>query len=243
MRQREDAARETFRSLVIQLKQRCRIPESDRIQTTGKWKKDKKNCCGIILAVFLEERLCSLKMLRIFSVKRNRDTLGLFVDFDMSSQGVGEKTQKKITKPGSGDERSTYIKMLTDQSADNDVTAVGTRDRIGVNALAISGLVPVAGEWSIGETFTEDSVSGAFPMYHSSGFVERDSRTGNDAVSGASGELGRDLGLDVTRYFEQGKVSVGAVCSGNRTMFPTGIPSSGACPQKTGTQPVRWVSA
>jgi len=72
------------------------------------------------------------------------------------------------------------------------------QDRIGVNAYTVMGMAPIAGKWSISTTYTNDSVSGASPEYHS------------HIVSGASSHDKRqavDLGL--TRYFQRGTVSLG----------------------------------
>jgi hypothetical protein len=90
-----------------------------------------------------------------------------------------------------------YLNYQDSQSADTPATAgLLTRDRIGVNALSFMGMLPVAGEWSVGVSFMEDSVTGASPAYHSSGFPVSKSK----AISG---------GLQLTRYFPQGNVTAG----------------------------------
>ena len=72
----------------------------------------------------------------------------------------------------------------------------GSQDRIGVNAYSVNALVPVAGEWSIGTTYTSDSVSGASPMYHSSGLTRMT-------------DLRRAIDVELTRYFSRGTLSIG----------------------------------
>jgi len=69
-------------------------------------------------------------------------------------------------------------------------------DRIGVNAYSVSALVPIAGEWSIGTTYTYDSVSGASPTYHTSGLTTmKDHRNVID--------------VEATRYLSRGTVTAG----------------------------------
>ncbi|MCX6179507.1 MAG: DUF3570 domain-containing protein [Chlorobiales bacterium] len=75
-------------------------------------------------------------------------------------------------------------------------SASGFQDRIGVNAYSVTALVPIAGEWSVGTTYTSDSVSGASPTYHSSGLVKMT-------------DLRRALDVQLTRYFSRGSVSFG----------------------------------
>jgi hypothetical protein len=97
-----------------------------------------------------------------------------------------------------------YLNYQDSQSGDTPFTAGLSRDRIAVNALSLMVTAPVAGEWSIGGSFMEDSVSGASPAYHSSGFPA------GKAVSGASGELRHAGDLNLTRYFSRGSLT-GAV--------------------------------
>ncbi len=99
-----------------------------------------------------------------------------------------------------------YLNYQDSQSADTPVTAhLSNMDRIAVNALSLQVLMPVAGEWSVGVSFMEDSVTGASPAYHSSGFPASES----DVKSGASGELRHSVDLQLTRYFPQGSVTAG----------------------------------
>ncbi len=72
----------------------------------------------------------------------------------------------------------------------------GSQDRIDVNAYSIMALVPVAGKWSVGTTYTSDSVSGASPAYHSSGLAKMT-------------DLRRVIDVQITRYFSRGSVSFG----------------------------------
>ena len=75
-------------------------------------------------------------------------------------------------------------------------SSAGSSSRMGVNAYSMTALVPVAGEWSIGTTYTSDSVSGASPMYHSSGLTKMT-------------DLRRAVDVDITRYFSRGTLSIG----------------------------------
>lgn len=100
-----------------------------------------------------------------------------------------------------------YLNYQDSQSADTPATAsLSSRDRIAVNALSFKAVMPVAGEWSVGVSFMEDSVTGASPAYHSSGFPVSKS----DVESGASGELRHSVDLQLTRYFPQGSVTAGS---------------------------------
>ena len=99
-----------------------------------------------------------------------------------------------------------YLNYQDSQSADTPATAsLLSRDRIAVNALSIMATMPVGAEWSVGVSFMEDSVTGASPAYHSSGFPASKSK----AVSGASGELRHAVDLQLTRYFQQGSITAG----------------------------------
>ncbi len=105
-----------------------------------------------------------------------------------------------------------YLNYQDSQSADTPETAsLSSMDRIAVNALSLKALMPVAGEWSVGVSFMEDSVTGASPAYHSSGFPARESNneSEHDAESGASGELRYSVDIQLTRYFPQGSVTAG----------------------------------
>ena len=75
-------------------------------------------------------------------------------------------------------------------------SSAGSSSRMGVNAYSMTALVPVAGEWSIGTTYTSDSVSGASPMYHSSGLTRMT-------------DLRRAIDVELTRYFSRGTLSIG----------------------------------
>ncbi len=96
-----------------------------------------------------------------------------------------------------------YLNYQDSQTGDTAVTAGMSRDRIAVNALSMMVIAPIAGEWSIGAALMEDSITGASPAYHSSGFPA------TKAVSGASGELRHAGDLDLTRYFSKGSVTFG----------------------------------
>ena len=78
------------------------------------------------------------------------------------------------------------------------------RERIGVNAFSIMGMVPIAGKWSITTTYTNDSVSGASPSEHTN--------YSTNFISGASRikELRQAVDLGITRYFQRGTVTLGS---------------------------------
>jgi hypothetical protein len=71
-------------------------------------------------------------------------------------------------------------------------------DRVGVKANAVSVLAPVAGDWSIGGSWTRDVVSGASPAFHSEELLSADF----DET-----RLGREA--EITRFFDRGSLSLG----------------------------------
>jgi len=118
-----------------------------------------------------------------------------------------------------------YLNYHDSQSGDTAQTAGMSRDRINVNALSFMGMVPIAGKWTVAATFIEDSITGASPTYHSSGFP---SRTANhDASSGASGELRHAGDLTVTRYFSRGTLSLGTSYSQESDYISRGVSLNG----------------
>ena len=74
------------------------------------------------------------------------------------------------------------------------------QERISVNTYSVSAMAPIAGKWSITTTYTNDSVSGASPEYHS------------HMVSGASSipENRQAVDLSITRYLPMGSVTLGS---------------------------------
>jgi hypothetical protein len=95
-----------------------------------------------------------------------------------------------------------YLNYQDWQTGDTPLTSGMTRDRIGVQALSLMAMVPIAGEWSLNVTFLEDLVTGASPAYHSSGFPS--------SVSGASALDLRHAGdMQLTRYFSRGSLTGG----------------------------------
>ncbi len=91
----------------------------------------------------------------------------------------------------------------------------GFQDRIGVNAYSVSALVPVAGKWSIGTSYTSDSVSGASPAYHSSGLTTmKDFRQAVD--------------VQLTRYFSKGSVNIGTSYSKESDYISRGFSLQGS---------------
>jgi hypothetical protein len=73
-------------------------------------------------------------------------------------------------------------------------------DRISVNAYSVSAMAPIAGKWSINTSYTNDSVSGASPEYHT------------HMLSGASSipENRQAVDLSVTRYMQKGSLTAGS---------------------------------
>ena len=84
-------------------------------------------------------------------------------------------------------------------------------ERISVNAYSVSAMAPIAGTWSITTTYTNDSVSGASPEYHSH-------------VSGASKihENRQAVDLGVTHYLSKGSVTVGSSYSSENDYISRG---------------------
>lgn len=75
-------------------------------------------------------------------------------------------------------------------------------DRIGVQANAISALLPIAGKWSVEGTITVDSISGASPSYQSQrqrSASFKDQRIGTDFA--------------ISRYFDRGSFTFGVANS------------------------------
>lgn len=72
-------------------------------------------------------------------------------------------------------------------------------DRMGINAYSVTSTMPFAGEWSIGTTYTYDSVSGASPSYH----------TAPQGFSYHIHDIRRAEELQLTRYFSRGTLTAG----------------------------------
>jgi hypothetical protein len=95
--------------------------------------------------------------------------------------------------------RGVTYDMVSGASA-APVTPAGTSgsiaeaDRIDVSAYSIYGMVPIAGEWSVGVTYTADLVSGASPRYHSAALTEME----DDRYA---------IDVQVSRYFPKGVLS------------------------------------
>ncbi|NTW11292.1 MAG: DUF3570 domain-containing protein [Chlorobiaceae bacterium] len=114
-----------------------------------------------------------------------------------------------------------YLNYQDWQTGDTPITAGMTRDRIGVQALSLMGMVPIAGEWSLNVTLLEDLVTGASPAYHSSGFPS--------TVSAASALDLRHAGdLQLTRYFSRGSLSGGFSFSQENDYISRGISLQGS---------------
>ncbi|HWR00987.1 MAG TPA: DUF3570 domain-containing protein [Chlorobaculum sp.] len=118
-----------------------------------------------------------------------------------------------------------YLNYHDSQSGDTPQTAGMSKDRINVNALSFMGMVPIAGKWSINATFIEDSITGASPAYHSSGYPS--STPGPSTKSGASGELRHAGDLTLTRYFSRGTLSVGTSYSQESDYISRGVSLNG----------------
>ncbi len=95
-------------------------------------------------------------------------------------------------------------------------------DRIGVNAVTVSAMVPIAGKWSISTSYTYDSVTGASPEMYSTSNPEM--------VSGASKirEYRNAGDLSVTRYFSQGSLTAGTSYSEENDYISRGYSLQGS---------------
>ena len=113
-------------------------------------------------------------------------------------------SQSGVTESGDSHESHDNHVIITDVIS--GASAVGTtaagssgsgvQDRIGINAYSVMAMTPIAGEWSLGLTYTSDSVSGASPAYHTSGLTTMK-------------DLRRAIDAQLTRYFSRGTLSVG----------------------------------
>jgi hypothetical protein len=75
-------------------------------------------------------------------------------------------------------------------------SAARNSDRIKVKANSLMVMTPVAGEWSVSGTFTEDAISGASPGYHSKRLKKLEDKRHAES-------------LTVTRYLPRGTISLG----------------------------------
>jgi len=82
--------------------------------------------------------------------------------------------------------------------------------RIKVQASALSILAPISGEWSFGGTVTSDSISGASPLYQSSSITPMHDHR-------------RALEANVTRYFPNGTLTLGANVSSESDYLSRGL--------------------
>jgi len=131
-----------------------------------------------------------------------------------------QESQGVFTQPGSSSSGLNAISGAssvapTGTSGTSGTSSSGSQDRIGVNAYSVMALVPVAGEWSVGTTYTSDSVSGASPTYHSSGLAKMT-------------DLRRAIDLQLTRYFSRGSVSFGTSYSKESDYISRGISLQGS---------------
>ncbi len=69
-------------------------------------------------------------------------------------------------------------------------------DRIGVQAHALSAVLPIAGKWSVESGVTVDTISGASPAYHSQRLRSAEVKDQREAVD-----------FKVSRYFSRGSLS------------------------------------
>jgi hypothetical protein len=115
-------------------------------------------------------------------------------------QNSGSSSQSGSTQSGGEHHEGHddhFIVISGASTAGTSTTSGGSnQDRISINAYSVSALTPIAGVWSLGLTYTSDSVSGASPAYHTSGLT-----TMND--------LRRAVDAQLTRYFSKGTLSAG----------------------------------
>ncbi len=100
------------------------------------------------------------------------------------------------------DSRSNYIDpTAAPNTGGGDDGRSGASGGGGIQAYTFRGVVPFAQVWSVGTSFTYDSVSGASPTYHTSGLTPmKDSRKAVD--------------VQLTRYFSHANVVLGTSYSG-----------------------------
>ena len=88
-------------------------------------------------------------------------------------------------------------------------------DRVRVRASAVKLLTPIAGEWALGSSFTTDAISGASPVYHSSGIKKlSDRRNAADA--------------DISRYFANSTIKLGVNYSHESDYLSKGVSLQGS---------------
>ncbi len=88
-------------------------------------------------------------------------------------------------------------------------------DRIKVHSTALKVMVPIAGKWSVGGTITTDGISGASPAYHNLALRKmQDRRNAFDT--------------DVTRYFQNASITVGANVSNESDYLSRGLSIQGS---------------
>ena len=101
-----------------------------------------------------------------------------------------QESQDIVSQTGSNTNIINTVSGASSVAASGSSGSSGSQDRIGVNAYSVGALVPVAGKWSLGTTYTSDSVSGASPTYHSSGLTSMK-------------DLRRAVDVQLTRYFSR----------------------------------------
>ncbi len=84
------------------------------------------------------------------------------------------------------------------------------KDRIAVRAPSFLLVAPVGSEWSIASTLTSDVISGASPAFHNAGFA----KVFDHRRAGT---------LEVTRYFGNGSLTVGANVSSENDYVSRGV--------------------
>lgn len=89
------------------------------------------------------------------------------------------------------------------------------RDRVKVKATAVDILAPIAGEWAISATAVSDGISGASPAYHNSAIIKLVDR--RNAIDG-----------QVTRYFQDASVTIGANYSKESDYLSRGLSFQGS---------------
>lgn len=88
-------------------------------------------------------------------------------------------------------------------------------DRVRVRATAFEVVAPVSGEWAVGGTLVADSISGASPIFHTSGLTKlHDRRTALDTTA--------------TRYFTDATLTVGANVSTESDYLSRGVSVQGS---------------
>ena len=125
-----------------------------------------------------------------------------------------QDSQGIVTQSGSNANGVNTVSGASSVAASSSSSS-GYQTRIGVDAYTMMAVVPVAGKWSVGTTYTSDSVSGASPAYHSSGLTTMK-------------DLRRAVDVQLTRYFSRGTLSASTSYSTESDYVSRGLSVKGS---------------